>query len=69
MRSMATQTDVNNHRNNQRHSSHYPLGSTDYADEKVHACKTLIFMYSEHILKNYFGIIIVNAKTNEQRLL
>ena len=34
MRSMATQTDVNNHRN-QRHSSHYPLGSTDYADEKV----------------------------------
>ena len=35
MRSMATQTDVNNHRNNQRHSAHYPMGSTDYADEKV----------------------------------
>ena len=48
MRSMATQTDVNNHRN-QRHSSHYPLGSTDYADEKVHAYKTLIYIDSEHI--------------------
>ena len=35
MRSMATQTDVNNHRNNQRHSAHYPMGSTDYGDEKV----------------------------------
>ena len=35
MRSMATQTDVNNQRN-QRHSSHYPLGgSSAYADEKV----------------------------------
>ena len=35
MRSMATQTDVNNHKN-QRHSLHYPLGSPgSYADEKV----------------------------------
>ena len=42
MRSMATQTDVNNHKN-QRHSLHYPLGSPgSYADEKVR-----VFLYQK----------------------
>ena len=46
MRSMATQTDVNNQRS-QRHSSHYPLnGGKGYVDDKVRQKLTILF----HIL-------------------
>ena len=57
MRSMATQTDVNNHKN-QRHSLHYPLGSPgSYADEKV---RVFISIYKAignlHLPSNYVYI-------------
>ena len=52
MRSMATQTDVNNHKN-QRHSLHYPLGSPgSYADEKVR-----VFLYQN--TKQFVIFIII----------
>jgi len=48
MRSMATQTDVNNHKN-QRHSLHYPLGSPgSYADEKVRIC--FLYQNTRHLV-------------------
>ena len=59
MRSMATQTDVNNHRNNQRHSAHYPLGSSNYADEKVR-----ILIYCAQLLKKWKCIKLNNSDSN-----
>ena len=44
---MATQTDVNSHKN-QRHSLHYPLGSPgSYADEKVRVC--FLYQYTRQL--------------------
>ena len=57
---MATQTDVNNHKN-QRHSLHYPLGSPgSYADEKVRVFlyentkQLVIFILSVYIYNIFF---------------
>ena len=66
MRSMATQTDVNNHKN-QRHSLHYPLGSPgSYADEKVRVfsisnTKQLVIYMCVYLYQNWSNGHILGA--------